>query len=244
MAVAAAVVAALVVVGAVDYALTSAEVAEIDARSEGFGRSYLLGDDLDVRCWIYATVALGAMLAATAIAWRRSAPGARRDLFTDLGVAGVVLLLLAFFTLFAAGGRLSPPRQPLAMLGTVALVLAAVGTLATRPTDRRQGAPAAGAPQRPAVTAALAYAPWLGLGLTAIAAILCGFVLAENWDPCVDEQPGEIAPLTAATGVAAVGAAICGLACLFRRRWVVALALLATGPVVWALAAASTACWN
>lgn len=245
MAVAAAVVAALVVAGGVDYARTSAEVAEIGSGSDGFVRWYPLSEDLHMRSWIYATVALGAILAATAVAWRRSPPSARRDIFTDLGIGAVVMLLLALvFTLVAASAsaQVSPPRQALVVVAAVTLVLAAVGTLATRPVSGRSASPR---PEPPgAVAAALAYAPWIGLGLTATALILCGFVLTEGWDPCVDDEPGEIGPLITATGIAAIGAAICGAACLLRRRWVLALALLAVGPFVWLLAAVSTVCWN
>jgi hypothetical protein len=39
-------------------------------------------------------------------------------------------------------------------------------------------------------------------------------------------------------------AALCGLALLFARRWIVALVLLAVGPVFALFALIGTVCWN
>ena len=250
MMVALAVVIALLVVGAVDYSRTSDKLPEAPGQcrlsddacqraanaafSERVKRSYELNDDLEARAWAYAAAALLTLLGGLAVTLRRTAPSRRREPFTDIGVGSVAWLLATLVVAVSRSGPLiEAPTGPMFALGGVALALAAIGTLATR-SVREPREEASG--WRARLEAAERYVAWAGAALTAITVILAIRVISGFDDPCGGREPDWVDPTLSAGGIAALGAAACGIALLFRRRWIVALTLLVLGPlaIFWA----------
>ena len=201
-----------------------------------------LNDDLEARAWAYAGAALLALLGGLAITLRRTPPSRRREPFTDLGVASVAWLLATLVVALSSSGSLiEAPTDPMFALGGVALALAAIGTLVTRsvsdPSEAASG-------WRARLESAGRYVAWAGAALTVITVILAIRVITGFDDPCGGREPDWVSPTLTAGGFAALGAAACGIALLFRRRWIAALTLLVVGPLSIFWAALTGACWN
>ncbi len=253
-----ALVIALLVVGAIDYSRTSDELPQAPAQcrlgdnacqqaanavfTARVERASELNDDLEARVWAYAAAALLALLGGLAIALRRTPSSRRREPFTDLGVASVAWLLATLLVAVSSSESLiEAPTDPMFALGGVALALAAIGTLVTRsssdPRDEARGSHAL-------VETGERYVAWAGAALTVITVILAARVITGFDDPCGGREPDWVGPTLTAGGLSALGAAACGVALLFRRRWIAALALLALGPLSIFWAALTGACWN
>lgn len=254
-------VVAVAIVGIADFSITSGKVPEVPApcevpgdavceeqRNEEFDarldRASELEDGFDQRAWFYGGAALAAVLIGLVVALRRTERSARREVFTDLGVASVVGLGAGL--ILAAGGSslIETPAKPVLYPPVVLLAVAAIGTLATpRPqakqpesADDRDGDTADSEPSGPIVYA--------GLALTAAAVIAALVSFSGRDDPCVEDIPGWVGTLATLALILAGLAAICGLASLIARRWMAALVMLAAGPAFALLALAGTVCWN
>jgi hypothetical protein len=147
-------VVVIAVIGMVDFSITSSKVPEVpepcnlpgDAvcekqRNEEFDarldRALELEDGFEQRAWFYAGGALAAVLIGLVMTLRRTEPSARREVFTDLGVASVVGLGAGL--ILAAGGALdSDPDQ--------AGALPATGAARGGGSGHADDAPSAGAP--------------------------------------------------------------------------------------------------
>lgn len=255
--IAAAVVALILVVAIVDFRAVVADVPAVPpgCESEGFSsvceqqrqvvfeerldRAFELEDEFRSRAWLYALAAFVAILIAAAFAWARTAPDRRRELFTDLGVGGVVWLLGGLVLNIVAGDEfIELPSQPIFYPGIGLLAVAGVGTLATRrPPEAEVAEP------RPAqrVGRGLLIA---GYAFAAAALAIAAVILAGIGDPCAFGVDQWVDDLVAPGLIVAGGAILCGLAALAQRHWIAALLMLGPGPFAVLIAAFSTACWN
>jgi hypothetical protein len=237
---AAAVVALLMAVGAIDYARTAdavpeppppgASPAEFEARID---RAYELEADLEARAWAYGAIAFLAALVGAGLSLRRNPRERDREVFTDLGVGAVLWLLIGFGLNLAAGDDLvAPPSQPLYYPAIGLSVIAAAGTLLTR-RARAEG------PRFVRVVR------WLGLGATAAAVGFAWIGMSTGPDPCATTAAGAgVETLVGLSMLTAAIAVVFGFASLFQRRWIAALVMLVVGPPAALLALFTSACWN
>jgi hypothetical protein len=202
-------------------------------------QAFELEDDYRSRAWLYGFGALAALLAGAGIAFARTGSGRRREVFTDLGVAGVVWMIAGLvLSIVAEGEIIAVPAKPIFYPGVALLIVAAAGTLLTRgsaPTDEAIEAPA---------TAGGHVVRVAGFGCTAIAVALAAIIFSDSSDPCLDHVPDWVDTLVTITWIAAGLAALAGLASLVQRRWLGALIMLGVGPACSLIAAFTTVCWN
>jgi hypothetical protein len=257
MIVAGIVVLAIAAVGIVDFSITAGKVPEVPApcpvpgaepceteRNEEFEdrlhRAFDLEEDLKARASIYGAVAFIAVLIGLAVALRRTERELRREVFTDLGVASVVAL--GGGLVLAAGGDslIQTPTKPVLYPPLGWLAIALLGTLATpRPPALETG------PEPSADPEDRGRIPFgLGIALTVAAVVTALIVFGSRGDPCTSDVPDWVNTLAAVSLILAGLGALCGLALLFVRRWMMALVMLSAGPFAAILAAFGTACWN
>ena len=207
---------------------------------ERIDRAIELEDGFESRAWLYGLGALAAVLIGAGISYSRTSVERRRDLFTDLGVAGVLWLIAGFaLGLFGADGLVAIPTKPVFYPGIALLAIAGIGTLTTPkspPGMKRERAPGL---QRAGQAVRVA-----GFGLAGIAVVMAVVILAGRGDPCVTTTPGWVEDLVVLGLIAAVGAIVCGFIELAQRRWLTALLLLIPGPFAILVAGLSTTCWN
>jgi len=247
----------LIVAGAVvDLSITAGKVPEVPApcgeledafcqqeRNEEFDerldRAFELEEDFDRRATFYAAAALAAVLIGLAVALRRTERAARREIFTDLGVASVVGLGAGL--ILAAGGDslIQTPTKAVLYPPLILIAVATLGTLAT-PRAPAKTVAAAEEPEEPRARVVV----YAGFALTAAAVLVALLAFSGRGDPCVDDVPGWVETFGAVALVLAGLGALCGVACLFARRWMVALVMLSVGPVFGMLAVLATVCWN
>jgi hypothetical protein len=221
-------------VGCVDFAHTSGQVPDVsgEAFQERLDRVFELEDDLGARAWIYAAIALAAVLIAATVTFTRTPPDARRELFTDLGVGGVAWLILGGVAMAVSSDSiLNEPTKQVFYPAFAVLAVAAGGTVFTRRPARE---PRAG-------TRTIRIACVVATG---VAAGLAALSLSSNGDPCTSHVSGSVESLNAVGLVAAAIAVIVGLVAVARRLWIAGLASLVIGPLAVLLALFSTVCWN
>jgi hypothetical protein len=240
----------------VDFAVTTGRVPDVpapceppsvfceDDRSAEFeeriDKAIELEDGFETRAWLYALGALAAVLAGAGVAFARTATERRRDLFTDLGVGGVLWLIAGFLLNgFGGDGLVAIPTKPVFYPAIALLEIAGIGTLAS-PTPPPQAAPT----RAPALRRAGAAARIAGFALAGVAVVFAILILGGIDDPCVAENPGWVDALVAPGLIAGVGSIVCGLVTLTQRRWVAAVIMLVPAPFAIFVAALSTACWN
>ena len=245
-----------IIAGAVDFALTADRVPDVPApceppstfceeeRSEEFeariDRAIELEDGFEGRAWLYGIGALAAVLIGAGFAYARTSADRRRELFTDLGVVGVLWLIAGFaVSLFGVDGMIAIPTKPLFYPGIALIVIAAIGTLATpKPLPGVK-------PQRPpAVERAGVAVRVAGFALAGVCVAMAAVILAGRDDPCVATSAGWVEDLVAPGLIAAVGAIVCGIVVLTQRRWLSALLMIVPGPFAILVAGLSTGCWN
>jgi hypothetical protein len=248
-----AVAVALLVVGCVDFAITSDRVPEPprqclpsdeactpppnSAFTDRLDRIFELEDGLETRAWLYASAAFLAMLASLAIATRGATRS--RERYTDIGVFGVAWLVVALvIALIGSEATLAVPTAPLFGLGVALVVVAGLGTLATPPARMRAAHPS------PPFWSSIPVVIWFGLGLSMLAIIVAAVASTGRGDPCFDPEPGWFDAALGVAAAAAFGAAVCGIVALTQRRWIAAILLIAAAPFVVLLAAFASACWN
>lgn len=243
---AAAIALLMLAVGCIDFAITSGQVPDAPAACDSlacsedrdaefddrFERVRELEDDFGARAWLYAAVALVSVLGAAALAFTRTAPESRRELFTDLGVGGVAWLILSVIvSLVGSDANVAAPPKPIFYPGIAVLLVAGAGTVLTRRPARE--------PRTDTVPIRVA-----GFAITVLALALAAISLSGNGDPCEAEVPGWVESLNAVGLVLAGIAAIVGLVAVARRLWFVGLVTLTVGPFAVLLALFTTVCWN
>jgi hypothetical protein len=255
--IAGAVALVIVVIAAIDFRGVVSEVPDLPApcagqtytsiceqeRSAAFeerlDRAFELEDEFETRLWIYALAALGAVLAGAGVVLTRTAGERRRELFTDLGVAGVLWMLIGFaLNLIASDGLVDLPPQPVFYPGVALLVVAGVGTLATRrppPDAEREHI----VPRRFERAVLIAGGASAGLALLAAAVILVG-----REDPCAFGPDQWVDDLVGPGLVLAGAGIVCGLVALTQRHWFAAVLMLGPAPFAMLVAGLSTVCWN
>ena len=234
----AAVILALALAGGIDYVVTAAEAPK---GPRSFGETTRLGNDLENRSWAYAGAGILALIVGIGITWRRTPSTERREIFTDIGV-GAVAWLIASVTLgmISADDAIEPPTEAMLVFGGASVLIAGAGTLVTR-LDAF-GAADETAPAE--ISGADRLVRKAGILLTLAAAVLALSVLASRGDPCSSDYDDWHDVLLSVVGMSALGAVICGLVELIRRRWMAALAMLTVGPFAALVAAFSVACFD
>jgi hypothetical protein len=209
---------------------------EFEARLD---RAFELEDEFSSRAWLYAVAAFVVILIAAAFTWARTVPDRRRELFTDLGVGGVVWLLGGLVLNIIGGDNfVELPQQPIFYPGIGLLAVAGVGTLATRrPSESEPAEP------RPAqrLGRGVLIAGYVFAGVAVAIAVV---IFAGTGDPCAFGVDQWVDDLVAPGLIAAGGAILCGLVALAQRHWIAALLMLGPGPFAVLVAGLSTACWN
>jgi hypothetical protein len=190
-------------------------------------------DQYDSRAWLYAFAVLA--IVALTVAYRlRSAP--RTDwirIYTNLGVTGVWLGIVAVVLLLATdGSSLAPPPGPTLTIPVVLLVAAAAGTL----TGLSEGWAQQG--QADGVAGWLSFATLLLTALTCLFALV--FVLAQPGCDASASPPDWTNPVDSIAAVTAIGAMVAAVGALLLRRWIVALVGLVVCPVALIFVLAST----
>ena len=222
-------------VPATDQECNDARFVDLQAR---LSRADELEDDYAPRMWLYGLGALAAVLAGAGVAFARAGPGSRRDLFTDLGIGGVIWMLAGLGLIIGADSELlDPPAGPIFYPGIALLAIAGAGTLLTRRGE--PGAATSREPPRGGVAVRV-----IGFGCTAIAAVAAAIVFTDGTDTCAGSLPDWANTLMTISWIAAGLGVLAGIASLIQRRWMAALVMLAVGPFCALFAALSTVCWN
>lgn len=228
---------AIIVAALVDYAITTSKLPEYSPSTTGGDPEVVertrLRQGYNDRAWLYS-VALVAVVGGAAFAALRATPRERRrEIFTDLGVVGVVSGIAAVAILSGEPGLFSDIGGAMVWLPAGCFLLAAaLGTAFTRRSAPAPGtaadAPGGGATVGSNATPAIATASSginpvaaMAVGLAALTLILV--LIGHSERECGESAPGwsdamlEIAVLT---GLAAGGL---GLIALIMRRWLAAL---------------------
>lgn len=225
-------IVALLAAAVIDHELTADALPAYDSSPaasdpEGIERQRL-SHDYGIRAWIYTLAMIAAVAALTVAALRSAAPGQRRELFNDLGIAGVVSGLVCAFvssdepSLIASSNNgtlfLIPPAALLISAAAGNLYLGArtlSGRRSAKPGEARvEGTPPSG--RRTILPISLA-----AVGLTALTLVLVS--IGHSGRECGTTAPGW-SDATLWLALTAGGlAALCGIVALAQRRWVAAL---------------------
>jgi hypothetical protein len=220
-----------------------------------------LQDQYDSRAWLYSFAILA--IVALTVAYRlRSTPRAGwMRIFTNLGVTGVWLGIVAVVILLATdGSSLAPPPGPTLMIPVVLLVTAAAGTLTGRSEEwAEQGhgdgikemfmqagkvaihIGTAGQVRRSRMEELAGWLSIITIGLTALTCLFAlTFVLAQPGCDASASPPDWTNPIDSIAAVTAIGAMAAAIGTLLLRRWVVALIGLGLCPVAVLFVLAST----
>jgi hypothetical protein len=231
-----AVAGVLLLAAFVDYQLTSGTLPELGPSATpddpAFGERDRLADGYVTRAWCYGFPALGAFVVAVVLALRGADERRRRELFTDVGVAGVVVGALAWLASSREPSLLSDSSGGalFALVPVSMLVVAGVGGVSVRvgegggPSDLVRGMPLVAK-----VAVALA-------GLTVVA-VWAGHSEHE----CGADNPGWVDAAIFVAVPISLAAAGFGLAALFRRRWIAALVSL-PAPILALVSVLAAAC--
>lgn len=213
-----------------------------DARNQVFDdrldRAQELESSMETRFWIYSFALVAAALALTAAALRATPREGWREVFTDLGVAGVAWLIAIGLLAFAMDGDFVDAPEPPRYMPMIAMcVVAALGSLGLylRRSLGDGSEPATTEPGDGRWTAALGGGRWTaaraGLALTVLTIVLV-YVSEEGRSECGVVDPGWTDSALWAAIVSAATAALIGVVCLFQRRWLVALICVTVAPFV------------
>ena len=228
-----------------------------------------LQNGYDLRAAIYCLIAAAAAFALVAIYLRAQGARGLREISTDLGVAGVVWLVVSVVMLFISeGGGITPDFATEQTFGLVGLLLgaAAVGTVASHSIPAWRPTPLAPPPPPPTPVAApaprssvdgppppppppndfpshslLDPLPLLAIASTVIAVAL-SLVQDSGRGECGTPDPGWTDDVLNIAAILALFAAGAGVALLAQRRWLLALLSIAIAPLVVFFAALVSAC--
>jgi hypothetical protein len=218
----------MLLIGSIDLSRTNDKVPPLSPAGPDtvvrFARIRELDPAFTRRSWIYGGVAAVAMGLATAgaLAARSSREG-QRQVFSQAGVAGVVLGL-AGFVLFVIGSRgaVDPPVGALLAPSLTLLAIAAIGGTVSR--SRSGSRPPRDLPLKPVAIAALSCTA---------ATVVLAYAYGGQQDASCD-TPTVHTVWTGILGWGAIGSAVAafvlGLAGLAARRWIVALICVLVNP--------------
>ena len=192
-----------------------------------------LEDEYARRAWRYGVAGSIVVLASLAFALRRRPSlSVQRRVFADLGVLGVILLVVPTgLFLLVQTPRVDLPALPAFLPALVALGAAAVGGGRARLLG---GAPPSARRTEPEALwrRGARYGSVGGLALTGVT-VLLAYAYGKGQPSCggpVESAPGwtdAIGWVVAVTALTAIGLALAGLT---GRRWVVALVCLLVNP--------------
>lgn len=229
---------ALLAGACIDYAVTSSSLPDFDPSFEfdasnptrkdpaDLERSQLI-DGYGARVWLYALGIVAVLAALVAAAVRRTPRNRRRELFTDLGVAGVVSAIVSTVLSLWPPDLITSSNQGSVLWVPAALLLvgAAVGSVINGPSDPGldppRVPPEALRSQEPRGGGASLYVNWAALLLAAVTVLLTVIGLGQR--ECGIEAPGWSDSLLVASLFVGLAAALCGIVALLARRWVTAL---------------------
>jgi hypothetical protein len=224
-------VLAVLVIGRIDLRHTESQVPPFPPQGQSTLPRYeeikRLDEDFDRRAWLYGGVAAVAMGIATAVALARSPTlEGQRRVFSEAGVAGVVLGLVGVGLLWTLRSNIDPPTGAVFAPCLMLLAGAALGGGAARiqrPTAEEVAAPHAREFKRVAVAA---------VSCTALTVLLAWVFAAPQNGSCDDASsaPDWTSPIGWTAVISAVAAIILGLAGLAARRWFVALICIVVNP--------------
>jgi hypothetical protein len=224
-------VLAVLVIGRIDLRHTESKVPPFPPQGQSTLPRYeeikRLDEDFDRRAWLYGGVAAVAMGIATAVALARSPTlEGQRRVFSEAGVAGVVLGLVGVVLLWTLRSNIDPPTGAVFAPCLMLLAVAALGGGAARiqrPPAEEVAALHAREFKRVAVAA---------VSSTALTVLLAWVFAAPQNGSCVDASsaPDWTSPIGWTAVISAVAAIILGLAGLAARRWFVALICIVVNP--------------
>lgn len=225
-------VLAVLVIGRIDLRHTESQVPPFPPQGQSALPRYeeikRLDEDFDRRAWLYGGVAAVAMGIATAVALARSPTlEGQRRVFSEAGVAGVVLGLVGVVLLWRLRSNIEPPPgavfAPCLMLLAVAAVGGGVARIQRPPPVERLETHEDRGLKRVAVAALVATA----------GTVVLAYAYAAQQDGSCDTPSSDTAWtsfLTWAAIVTAITAVVLGLTGLAARRWFVALISLVVNP--------------
>lgn len=203
-----------------------------------------LEEALGDRFWLYSLALIGAAATLVIVSLVMTPRTGWREVFTDLGVAGVGWFLVAVvltFTLAAGDESLDPRGYPLFAPAGAMIAVAAVGscltyfswqrteTIGTQAAEESVPLGSSESVDRAGTRVGSSPLPSrLGLGLTALVVALS--VVATEQSSCGDQVPGWVETLLNQTPILALAAVAFGLAALFQRHWAAALICITVGP--------------
>lgn len=247
---------AILVIAVVDHTITAASLPEVGpftlrhpaSSDPDVAERIRLRDGFVTRAWIYALACI-ATVATLVIVGLRSSPRARwRELFTDLGVAGVSGLGLAS-VLSLSGPELldEVSKAPVWIAPVLMVAAAAIGTLLTRRREEPVPAPEMPAAEGWASVPGAApgrMSPPLGriaLGLGAVTVLLVAVLGATaNGADCGDRSGAWVGVVLLGALGGGICVGVCGLVALTVRRWVLSLASVSFAIVALLFAVAET----
>lgn len=225
-------VLAVLVIGRIDLRHTEGRIPPFPPQGQSTLPRYeeirRLDDDFDRRAWLYGGVAAVAMGIATAVALARAPTLAdQRRVFSEAGVAGVVLGLVGVVLLWRLRSNIEPPPGAVFAPCLMLLAVAALGGGAARL-------------QRPPPVERVETQDDRGLKRIAVAALLLtattvvfAYAYAAQQDGSCDTPSSDTAWtsfLTWAAILTAIAAVVLGLTGLAARRWFVALITVVVNP--------------
>jgi hypothetical protein len=224
-----------------------------------------LQDEFDSRAWVYSFAMLA--MAALAVAYRLYSTQRNEWLriFTNLGVAGVLLGIGAIVLLLITdGSSVGPPPAPTLLIPVVLVLAATAGTLlghSERWAEQTSGngireiviqagklavdIGTRGQIRRSRIEELARWLSLLTLGLTALTCLLAFvFVIAQPGCDAGASPPDWTTPVGSIAAVTAVGGVAAAVGTLLLRRWVQALAGLLICPVAILFVLASTCAFH
>jgi hypothetical protein len=220
-----------------------------------------LQDQYDSRAWLYVFAILATVVVAVGYRLRTSPRTEWLRVFSDLGVAGVWVGIVAVVLLLVThGSSVKPPPPQTLMLPVALLVAAAAGTLVSRSEgwavrsqadEVRDRAIQIGKFAIHVGTAGQArqsrldeLARWLSNAALALTALTCllAFVFVVGQPGCDTNAspPDWTDPIDSVAAVTAIGGMAAGVGTLLLRRWIAALISLVLCPVALLFVLAST----
>jgi len=190
------------------------------------------------------------------------------DIAADLGVSGILMIVLAFVisreTQTSSELVRVPPPGRLILVGFVLMGAAVVGAGMARwprtspppppPPGDGTAPPASPPPTDGAAPGASAPVPswartatFIGLGLAALTALLAvlqllGVLAFDHVNVCEEDVPWWRQAVMFLASCAAVGSLACAAVVLLARRWFVSLVCIVVAPFAWFTAVMTNAC--
>lgn len=228
-----ALILAVLAAALIDYSVTTSNLPELDPTTTGRDPAATerveARRDYHDRAWLYAVVAVGVMAALVITALRSAPREVRREIFTDLGVAGVAFGVAAAAVVSTEPALFGDVGSSMVWLPAGSLLAAAfMGTALSKPQpsapSQANGAVDAGPAVWSSATARLREEPRPAVAAMALAALtLLLVVLGNSGRECAEEAPPLADAALFAGAITGLAAAGLGVVALAMRRWVAAL---------------------